>query len=167
MDQVKLDTVFILDDFGKALSNSFVSISSPYWKCFSLIVCQSLLKFLTLTTVLNIKYCILTCLTLVYMTVFFCLGILQTCCKAAAVGNLLLCLGSQLKYHSLCVLSNYYLAEDNTEIQIWGASVCWWGAVLTEVVYLVSLVKLFWLFKLVWHICTEPGLIVILLKGSL
>lgn len=59
MDQVKLDTVFVIDDFGKALSNSFVSISSPCWKCFSLIVCQSLLKFLTLTTVLNIIYCIL------------------------------------------------------------------------------------------------------------
>lgn len=55
---------------------------------------------------------------LVYMAVFFCLGILQTCCKAAAVGNLLLCLGSQLKYHSLYEFSNWYLAEDSTEIQV-------------------------------------------------
>lgn len=65
-----------------------------------------------------IKYKILhpKVLTLVYVAVFFCLGILQTCCKAAAVGNLLLGLGSQLKYHSLYVLSNYYLAKDSLVI---------------------------------------------------
>ena len=37
----------------------FVSISLLSWKKFSLTACQSLLKFLTLTAILNIKYCIL------------------------------------------------------------------------------------------------------------
>lgn len=63
------------------------------------------------------KYCILSYLSLVYVTVLFCLGILQTCCKAAAVGNLLLCLGSQLEYQSLYVLSNCYLAKDSIVIR--------------------------------------------------
>lgn len=138
-----------------------------HWKRFSLIVCQSLLKFLTVTTILNIKNCILK-LSHSSLCDCFVWGFYRHKFKAAAVGNMLLCLGSWLKYHSLDVLSNYYLAEGSVVIlQIWYVRVCWWGTVLTEVVYLVSLVKLFWTFKLVWRICAEPSFTAILLKSSL
>uniref|UniRef100_A0A803XZX7 GDP-mannose 4,6 dehydratase n=2 Tax=Phasianidae TaxID=9005 RepID=A0A803XZX7_MELGA len=82
-------------------------------KRFSLTAYQTSLKFLTLTTVLRIKYCILW-FSLVYVTIFFCLGILQTC-KTAAVGNLLLCSGRQLSI-ILCICFQSTLAEDGEVI---------------------------------------------------
>jgi len=53
-------------------------------------------------------------LSLVYMAIFFCLGILQAC-KTAAVGNLLLCIGRQLSI-ILGICFQTSLAEDGEVI---------------------------------------------------
>lgn len=71
------------------------------------------------------------------MTVFFCLGILQTCCKTAAVGSLLLCIGSQLSI-ILCICFQASLAEGGEVIlQVWYVSVlmknCFnWGGLCNQ-----------------------------------